>query len=1654
VRSFGDYELLEEVARGGMGVVYKARQTSLNRTVALKMILAGQLASAEDVQRFYREARTAAGLQHPHIVAIHEVGEHDGQHYFSMDFVEGRSLADLVRDHPLPPAHAARYVKAVAEAIAYAHRHGTLHRDLKPANVLIDAADQPRVTDFGLARPLGPDRGLTASGAVVGTPGYMPPEQASADRGRMGPASDVYSLGAVLYELVTGRPPFQAATPLDTLLQVLEAEPAPPRLLNPAVSRDLETIILKCLSKEPGRRYPTAGALADDLGAFLEGRPIKARPPGEMERALRWAWRHRRRLMPVAGILLLAGAVLGWIGYTQWRLAHVSIETAGPYWVMTDVMDEQTQTVVERTTVPTRDSLALRPGSYLVRQGREGQPSETCRFLAEAHATYQLSTAVIERHLWEVPVSDRQEVVYKVVELDGKSDVIELTPKGVRRLDGATGKPVWPGDLVTLESKDRPAPGPGEAYPGSQILQWPFSASNPHPPGLLASNGDLVLVGRQRAALLALSGKTGKVLWWFQALPTLPEGVKESDVRFWNHGMGQERVLGLPVVADVDGDGVPDFIATFSCDTQTVGVSKSKVSSFVLTKPQTWIEAVSGRTGRSLWRYDPSTVGPGGYAAALTQVGPRRIVAMVVGDRLLGLDPLTGHEVWPPHPLGYSPRTEPRFADLDGKGHTTVVLEEERGGSVGLTALSLLTRERLWQLWITRPAQAFGPWQEPLVAVLRQGGKPEVVTFDCPGGQDGRTMEVRDGTTGEVRWSRRLASRVANYSFPEPGLPPHLYPQQVVAGPDLDGDGYRELFVATFSARKDTPNSGEGSLFVDALSGRDGHTLWWSRVDAAGHTIQFDPLSWGSVGPDGWPLLIVSCRRERQQFASWQTYTLAAATGRVQSRVSGFQALGVADLNRDGSTDLYGLAEQGTKFRIFGGAPPEPWRRLGGVWQPSPDLDGDGIGDVIGTNGQQHAAALSGADGHVLWQSRGGRMMGLPVPAADLDGDGVPDILMLDDPTIAGRVGSAPPTLRALSGRSGESLWSSTVSAKWEGNLHCGDWHLQCHRLTADGQSDVLMSYVVINNTGPRLQDWVARIAGRDGKVIWNEPLNDTIHGVFHPGSHPEPTLADLDGDGVLDLLFWVLIPGAEERPALGALEADPNCQLRAFSGRTGGLLWAGPQVRTGSLLLSRIGTLPRPAVGPAGADGTPALAVTTRLQEYCEVLILSGKDGQVKGRWRGDDRISINTFDAWNTATPQRVNLDAGPALCVAIHDQQLQISRDPQTGQTRPTGKSGYQLVLLDFTQGTVLQRRDIPEENNRRVPFWVEDLDGDGKDEVLYITRGRLHVLRGGVEGTPRWTWAFPDPDGSVLEIEPPRQGQPATVVVAAGGAVYGLNGSTGRPRWRCDVVTPPGEKPRLLRTDDPRRLPRVLFRGPSRTNPLPSTDVCRQALPAAPTGEYLTPEPWGRPNDSLPPDPRLLRPLPWHARGVLPNYDEMMRCVRGLAVLLVGLIVPGWLLRRAWRQRSGRLALLSLGGLGVLGLWAYFSDGPAALLPGDLGSLIVVVVLGGPSLVFVSRVARAAFRRRWPMLGLLLAVALLAALAHAGVWLALDARGMDPEEHYSWDGWSVMLLIGAYEAGVLLVVMFCLVKLFRGGPVGGLPGRASGAAGVKASPHFSF
>jgi serine/threonine-protein kinase len=337
---FGNYELLGELGRGGMGVVYRARQHELGRIVALKMILANQLASKEQIKRFQAEAKVVARLSHPHIVQIYEAGEVHGQHFFAMQYVDGISLAQRLQQGPLPLEEIVTCLACTARAVAYLHARGIVHRDLKPANILLDGTGYPYVTDFGLVKLLEGESRVTGSSVIVGTPSYMAPEQAAGRHASIGPASDIYSLGAILYELLTGRPPFREHTPLDTLVQVLEGEPVPPRRLNPAIAPDLELICMKCLSKQAEHRYASAAALADDLERFSRGEAIAARPQSWGPRLQRWV-RQEPALASHLGVL----AVMSAISHLSYQLFHraplvqqVGIQATLAVWALLSIL--------------------------------------------------------------------------------------------------------------------------------------------------------------------------------------------------------------------------------------------------------------------------------------------------------------------------------------------------------------------------------------------------------------------------------------------------------------------------------------------------------------------------------------------------------------------------------------------------------------------------------------------------------------------------------------------------------------------------------------------------------------------------------------------------------------------------------------------------------------------------------------------------------------------------------------------------------------------------------------------------------------------------------------------------------------------------------------------------------------------------------------------------------------------------------------------------------------------------------------------------------------------------------------------------------------------------------------------------------------------
>ncbi len=505
-RLVGDYEIRGEIARGGMGVVYRARQLSLNRLVALKMILPGQLVSAEASQRFRAEAENVARLQHEHIVPIYEVGDYQGQPYFSMKLIESGSLDRRMAEFNNDPPATARLMATIARAVHHAHQHGLIHRDLKPSNILVDPHGQPHVTDFGLAKRLEASIDLTRSNAIVGTPCYMAPEQAAGRQQNVSTVTDVYGLGAVLYEMLTGRPPFKADSPLDTLAQVLQDEPVRPQVRRREVPRDLEVICLKCLQKEPESRYPSAIAVAEDLERWLTGTPITARPATWWERTVKWA---RRRpavaaLAGVSGIAILAvvGLVVG-LFYSE-RLARSNRELEETQGELRDAKDEADRQRARATEEEKRAKRFLYASQIVLAQqavdkGRLGdayqmldtlRPEKVDDFDARGPEWY---------HLWRKCNGDK----------------MALPGKGVR---------------VTALAMDAGAERIAVARADGSLLIWSILdqgltqlvSSDSFPFAELEFHGEIIVAANLAGDVRAWDSRTGTSVKWAERAPLLP----------------------------------------------------------------------------------------------------------------------------------------------------------------------------------------------------------------------------------------------------------------------------------------------------------------------------------------------------------------------------------------------------------------------------------------------------------------------------------------------------------------------------------------------------------------------------------------------------------------------------------------------------------------------------------------------------------------------------------------------------------------------------------------------------------------------------------------------------------------------------------------------------------------------------------------------------------------------------------------------------------------------------------------------------------------------------------------------------------------------------------------------------------------------------
>jgi tRNA A-37 threonylcarbamoyl transferase component Bud32 len=1614
----GDFRILREVGRGGMGVVYEAEQISLKRRVALKVLRFGPVVDEVAMQRFQREAETVARLHHTNIVPIFAVGLDQGVRYYAMEFIAGQDLAELAQQaraarQVLRPEDVAKWGLQAADALAHAHERGVIHRDIKPSNIILDAEGRIWLTDFGLARRLD-DVTLSLTGALLGTPRYMSPEQAGAASKPLDHRTDIYSLGATLYELATQVPIFDAGSPHELIRLILEAEPIAPRRLVPTLPRDLETIILKCVAKEATQRYASAKSLADDLRAFLEGRAIKARRPSVPEQALRWARKHRRSttvaaVSALASVMLLVAMAGGWGIYRRSQLGRVLLTTSEPLLQAEVLAPYRDEAVLPSFSLPTRQPVPMPAGSYRVRLSAPDRLSETLQLQVERGARDGFHVALADPTLFPpFPISMADTVV--LADLDGSASFVVSRMGEMRRTGGATGQELWKVNLNPENYRNR-------WRNNHERVAWEqfFQKVNQEEAQLLQPApdldgdgvGDLVWSSVNVPALLAISGKGGEVLWWHPGAPPAEATAKDPKESFLAY---TGRAIGPSTVLDLDGDGRPDLVTLFA------------------SQSRRWIEVVSGATGAAIWRrgLEAGWFRPPSWSnreeLLAPQIGRFRggpFLVVVAGTRFLVLSAETG-EPCCSQELPHLVIQNPRIADLNGDGQDDVLLLADRGyRQTSLAAFSVSDRRLLWE----RPLlAAFEPYLEypekldwPLVADLNHDGRPEIIV---PAWSAGRAngdvgqatwtgLEVLSGRDGSRLWRRELARSHSSALVPQIN--------RFLLGPDLDGDGSDEIVVASTCSR--IQPDGDTSIYVDALSGSDGHTLWWWRTAVHNWNDRASELLWWPSGPDGWPQLVVSAVLWPKQAGG--VYVLEGGSGQLLHQVPNAFHPEVADCNGDGlpdlglrTTDLPDIRLGAGRQQVIRGTSPTAWARLAQPWPNRAafvDLDGDGVEDLLQGNPVE---ALSGATGKRLWRASDESRSFLPLrlPEGDLDGDGVPDLCAVQNTkSVAGNLFVHP--VEAWSGRTGRRLWTAELQTQLLGQVHA----IECANLDGQAPGKLVVALCLDQDrppnrptftSPPSMRLWLVVLNSRDGSVLWKQPLSEPLTSGDSDWRLPVAE-ADLDGDGVRDLIT-------------GTLTLTNNWELRAFRGTDGQVIWRHPlSPRSDTSEYSLLRAPPEPIAEDLDGDGVPEVLVVDYAAKkkpdpngarfICTLQALNGRNGTTKWTWTWTE------VSDQHRVVPLLVNLRGARQRDICLLTGQLHRS----------------QLVMLD-ARGTEVDRAAAP---TRRWPtqLWPGDLDGDSSEELLFLTNdGRLQVLRGGLKQT-----LWQQPADNVHSILPATNGEPAVVVVERGHGLLGLAGPTGHALWRCEADSGPQGAATLLRDARPRTLPLVVTAGPGRPDPGREgigALICRKALPTVPTGQHQAAPGIKRLLPMPARDPRLARSLPWSfvARHDLTGTQRVLGLLFGgwllglpvsrlqqLAMLavLVPLVAAGWW---SWRKRSWKVGVL-VAAVVVSTLMLGLFPGPLAMTwfrPLFRACSYVTGAL--PLLIFAIACADAAWSRRWDWLARLMGGAAVLALLLATAWLGLDLPARRSGEYYVGGGWYLVAVAGAGLAGVVVLL----------------------------------
>ena len=1677
--TFGDYEILHEVARGGMGVVYRARQKKLNRDVALKMILAGTLAGDEDIRRFQKEAEAAGTLDHPGIVPVFDVGQIRGHYYLSMAFVDGTSLAEKLVEGPVPPETAATIAQQIAQAVQHAHERGVIHRDLKPANVLLDASQapstgeptellhklrathrsldyQPRITDFGLAKRIDSNRELTASGQILGTPSYMPPEQAVGDVDNIRETSDVYSIGAILYAMLTGRPPFQADNPMDTVMQVVNQDPVSPRKLNPKIPKDLETVCVKCLEKSPDRRFQSAQELSDELGRFLDGRPIQSRQVSYLESARRWFVRQRKSvvasLLAVASVFVcIAAAIVTRYLVSQSQIGEISIKTDHAP-VVVEILDDHQRKVVAPVTLPSSKPTALQSKDYTLRIHGDGRLSQDYVTRIPKSSTIQVNANLEDQAYWNTLEVDR---TFVCIRLDQQNDLLDLGQTGIRRISGTTRKVIWEQPLVG-ETSEIVKRMPGMRWPWTRqpvyygglgaYKEQPFVRAVPDLDG--DARDDILFAARHQAWVAAFSGDSGRLIWSVQR-------ANEVETKIADHkSFGRSRVVAEPIpFGDLNGDGIDDYAVTFAT---------RKDAEINTSNAERWFEVLSGVDGASLaknsisadafvlnateeipyqfrWysergglssssgsvqrlntfhtrRLDGGYMrsGPTAYlpdVVGRVNIAGEETFALITGMTIEYFDPKTGESTSTADKLPLRPHRKAIVQDVDSDGSDELVFlhqpaEESRSYHRALPAIvfvwSLAEKRLLWSkaidaVWLVDRNWRVPRADWPKVADLDQDNRFEIIA-PCSTSADVYYETPSWGAIGvfdAVTGTEKWQVRI-------PSLDPQIDNFQVV--PDVDSDGVDEILTVTVSPKND-------SVFADCFSGSDGKKLWSNSspfpFDATEKTnIWIGETFLWDTGKEG--TLVVQTVPSSNHDVAPTAYLFDLQTG--QSRGSGQNVFvrAFADFDSDGVDELISYRpwdfhrfDNGGRVDVLRHLDSNGWRRLGGRrYYPTDDLDSGGLPDLINWD-VDVLSLVSGETGRTIWQYRGSQSGAgsfgfnnmTPVKTiADINGDGVSELLMPVAP-LPRRTNYEP--FHLISGRTGKTIWI--------GGPQTAEQQFINSHVTADFNQDGVLDIAVLAAQSDQLPNGrlekkarLMAISGTNGRTIWTLPMADG------PEVNVEWTRFC---NNLISRRAKVTRKDTNTMIATGLLNDDsiPDVisifgredgvfEIRAIDVQSGQTIWRQPLRRRESANETLLNT--RVTVNEI-ISGEPE-----------KVLVLElVNDGPQSTLASLVCRNGSDGAEIWNwTASVERNNL-----MTQAYHIQKrpyahLLASNDPEK---RIAIGFSSRIVILDARGKRIVEKKFTMNQGDAEI--WPVDINGDGNDEII----ARPYYLAAFDASSGDEIWRTPSENAFAGQVEKifTNSEQPPLIVARQNlysadtkmsiSSFIGIDGKTGDEVWSSRFPQPRNGRDRtsiqqatLLAGTNPNELVYGLFTADQRT-------VCQ------PIVDRRLPKVDEKPQKQV--DVRLIRPFPIRDHLTPVPFHSRRQTTRsflwGVFSPFFLIILPFLYLKRSLRKRTWNLKTLLILPI-VAGLFFLVIRTPPPHLDPRASINWGIRLLNAALCIPIWFVVFAWIRwlKNWNWIGIAMwmLTVICFAMFLAVSWIADDSSSLDGPRVYDWSG----------------------------------------------------